>query len=213
MTRSYLLVALRNLLKRKGYSAIKVVGLSVGLAAVILIFLYTRHELSYDRFHEQGERIFPVYKERVTPTGTQITRDTWVPLAERLELEYPAVENSVRMWTQSGWVRHEENRFEEQITYADPSLLEVFTFPLTTGDLATALADPNSAIVSTSVASFHEDAELKFDSDHVVVVPVEAFDFDDPEAGGSALLIDFVTVSLMALRAALTDPVQTLRYE
>lgn len=153
MTRSYLLVAIRNLLKRKGYSAINVVGLSVGLAAVILIFLYTRHELSYDRFHEQGDRIFQVYKERVTPTGTQITRDTWVPLAERLELEYAAIEKSVRMWTQSAWVRHEDRRFEEQVTYADPSLLEVFTFPLASGDPATALADPNSAIVSAAFAS------------------------------------------------------------
>lgn len=153
MLRSYLQVAIRNLLKRKGYSAINVVGLSVGLAAVVLIFLYARHELSYDRFHADGERIFQIYKERITPTGVQITRDTWVPLAERLEQEYPAVRKAVRMWDASAWVRFDDKRFEEQVTYADPGVFEMFSFPFVKGDPATVLAHPTAAVVSTDFAA------------------------------------------------------------
>lgn len=159
MIRSYLIVAVRSLLKRKGFSAINVVGLSTGLAAVVLIFLYAQHELNYDRFHENGERIYQVYKERITPTGTQITRDTWIPMADRLVQEYPSVKNAVRTWDQNGWVRYEDRRFQERVTYADPSLLEVFTFPLARGDARTALSDPNSAIVSKAFAARYFDEE------------------------------------------------------
>ncbi len=160
MIRSYLRVAIRSLLKRKGFSAINVVGLSVGLGAVILIFLYAQHELSYDRFHADGERIYQVYKERITPTGTQITRDTWLPMADRLVQEYPSVQNAVRMWDQNGWVRHEERRFQERVTYTDASLLDVFTFPLAKGDAATALSSPNTAIVSKAFAiRYFDDAD------------------------------------------------------
>lgn len=153
MLRSYLQIAIRNLLKRKGYSAINVVGLSVGLAAVVLILLYGQHELTYDRFHVDGERIFQIYKERITPTGTQITRDTWVPLAERLEREYPAVRKAVRMWDESAWIRFEEKRSEEQVTYADPGVFEMFSFPFVDGDPSTALDHPTSAVVSKDFAT------------------------------------------------------------
>lgn len=153
MIRSYFLIAIRNLFKRKGYSAINIAGLSVGLAAVILIFLYARHELTYDQFHENGDRIYQVYKERVTPTGTQITRDTWLPMADRLVQEYPSVQAAVRMWDDGGWVRYEDRRFQERVTYADPSLFEVFTFPLVRGDLASVLDDPYSAVVSEQFAT------------------------------------------------------------
>ncbi len=153
MIRSYVLVSIRNLLKRKGYSAINVVGLSMGLAAVILIFLYGRHELTYDRFHENGDRIYLVYKERLTPTGTQVTRDTWMPMADRLLQEYPSVEGAVRMWGQNGWVRYQDQRFQEIVTYADPSLFEVFSFPLRAGDPASLASDPKYAVISKDVAA------------------------------------------------------------
>ena len=153
MLLSYLRVAIRNLLKRKGYSLINIVGLSAGLAAVVLILLYAQHELTYDRFHADGERIFQIYKERITPTGTQITRDTWIPLADRLENEYPSVRKAVRMWDESAWIRYEEKRSEEQVTYADPGIFEMFSFPFVEGDPSTVLDHPTAAVVSTQFAA------------------------------------------------------------
>lgn len=162
MLKSYITIALRNLLKRKGYSAINLAGLSVGIAAVILIFFYAQHELGYDRFHERSDDVFLIYKERVTPTGTQVTRDTWIPLASRLKAEYPAVEEAVRMWTDTEWVRAGAQRFEESVTYTDPSLFDVFSFPLAAGDAESALANPTSAVISYDVAAkyFGDDNPL-----------------------------------------------------
>lgn len=153
MFKSYLTIAVRSLLKRKGYSAINIIGLGAGLAAVIVILLFAQQELSYDRFHERADDVYQVYKERVTPTGTQVTRDTWAPLGERLEREYPAVEESVRMWTTTEWVRIGDRRFQEDVTYTDPSLFASFTFPLAAGDPASALSQPTSVVISSEAAA------------------------------------------------------------
>ena len=152
MLKSYLILAVRSLLKRKGYSAINVSGLGIGIAAVILIVLYARHELTYDRFHERADRIHLVYKERITPAGTQVTRDTWMPLSERLQAEYPSIENGVRMWDDNTWFRHNDVRFKETVTFTEPSLFEVFDIELERGDASTALSEPFSAVVSQKIA-------------------------------------------------------------
>ncbi|MEQ9009204.1 MAG: permease prefix domain 2-containing transporter, partial [Ekhidna sp.] len=75
--RNYLKVAFRSLLKRKSTSFINIFGLSVGVATFIFIFLYTNQILTFDDHHENKDQIFMVYKERITPDGTQETYDTW----------------------------------------------------------------------------------------------------------------------------------------
>src|SRR5690606_38884972 len=152
MFKSYLTVAIRSLLKRRGYSAINIVGLATGMAAVIVILLFAHHELTYDRFHERADDLYLVYKERITPTGTQVTRDTWVPLAARLEQEYPAVEDAVRFWTVGEWIRVGAQRFQEDVTYADPALFSAFTFPLAGGDVAD-LDDLSWAVLDAETAT------------------------------------------------------------
>ena len=152
MLSNYLKIALRNLRKRGGFSLINIAGLGLGIAASLVILLYVRHELTYDQFHEEADRIHEVYKERSTPTGTQVARDTWVPLLPRLTQTFPAVETGTRFWTQTDWVVHQNNAFEEEIAYTDSTLFDVFTFPLAQGDPATALADPYAAVVTPEVA-------------------------------------------------------------
>lgn len=152
MLKNYVKIALRSLRRHPGYTAINVLGLGLGIAASLLIFLYARHELTYDRFHEKSDRIYQVYKERLTPTGMQITRDTWMPMAARLQETYPAVENAVRRWAGMQWVHHGEKRFEERVTYTDAALWEVFDFPLAQGDPATVFADPFSVVLSQETA-------------------------------------------------------------
>ncbi len=152
MLKNYLKIALRNLQKHKGYAAINVAGLSLGIAAATLIFLFARHELTYDRFHADAEDLYLVYKERVTPAGTQPTYDTWVPLLERMQAEFPVVEGGTREVTTALWVQHENLRFEEQVTLADPGLFEVFTFPLLRGDAAALLPNNNAVVISSEIA-------------------------------------------------------------
>jgi putative ABC transport system permease protein len=152
MFKSYFKIALRNLLKYKLNSFINIFGLGIGFAASILISLFARNELTYDAFHRNARSIFLVYKERITPTGTQITRDTWVPMAQSLKNDYPAIANAVRLWDGSDWVEVGDQRFRENISYSDAALFQIFTFPLARGDAATVFSDLHSAVVSRELA-------------------------------------------------------------
>lgn len=133
MFRNYLLIAFRNLVKRKGYALLNIFGLSIGISAALVIFLYVRFELSYDRFHEHADDIFLVYKERVTPTGVQASYDTWAPFLNRLEAYFPEISAGSRYFESPAWVTIDDRRFREQVAYADSSFLDLFTFPMAAG--------------------------------------------------------------------------------
>jgi putative ABC transport system permease protein len=154
MLYSYLKTALRALRNRIGLTAINITGLALGLASVLVIVLYARHELSYDTFHENTDRIHQVYKERGTPTGTQISRDTWVPLLPKLVADYPSVQSGTRVYTSTEWVERGGRRFEESVAYVDSTFREVFTFPLRTGG-DRLLASPNTVLITPDVAQRH----------------------------------------------------------
>jgi len=152
MFKNHLKIALRNLMKYKLNSFINIFGLGVGLAAGILIYMFAHNELTYDAFHKNAKSIYLVYKERITPTGTQITRDTWLPMASALKADYPTIANAARLWDENNWVEAGEQRFQEEIVYADPSLFKMFTFPLTQGEAATIFSDLHSAVISKEIA-------------------------------------------------------------
>jgi putative ABC transport system permease protein len=152
MLKNYLKIALRHFQKSKGYTVINVAGLSLGIAAATLIFLFARYELTYDHFHENAERTYLVYKERVTPAGTQATYDTWVPLLERMQADFPVVENGTRTFSEQQWIQHGGERFPETVEYVDPNFFEVFTFPLVRGDPANPLPHNNAVVLSYETA-------------------------------------------------------------
>jgi putative ABC transport system permease protein len=155
MLRNYFKTALRAFRRRPGSTAINVIGLALGFAASIVIALYAQHELTYDAFHDEADDIYQVYKERDTPSGTQVARDTWVPMLPRLKATYPSVESGVRIYPQQQWVQRGEQRIEAEVAYVDSTLLEVFTFPLRRGSAASALDDPGSAVITPEVAEQH----------------------------------------------------------
>ena len=146
MLRNYLIVAWRNLVRQRVHTAINVGGLAVGLAACVLILLYVRDEMRYDRFHENGDRIC-----RVLRGGSARTS---YPLGQVVRSGVPQVEEMVRLsckWERL--VSYGEKRFEEtDFLYADPCFLEVFSFPLVRGDPRTALAAPFSMVISQTAA-------------------------------------------------------------
>lgn len=152
MLRNYVTIALRSLWKRKGYSLINVVGLSIGIAAAILISLFAYNELTYDRFHENADDLYMVYKERITPAGTQETYDTWVPLKEEITKTYPAVLRAARTFTQNVWMEAGGKRFQEDVIYTDPELFEMFTFPLVKGNDENPFPSLQSIVISREVA-------------------------------------------------------------
>lgn len=152
MFKNYLKVGLRSLMRHKGYTFINIFGLTVGLCAALLILLYAESELTYDRFHSKGENIYMVYKERITPTGTQETFDTWAPTWEALKEDYSQIVNGARIIEESLWVEVNGERFNENTTLTDKSYFDLFDFKLKEGNRGSILSNLNEAVVSQELA-------------------------------------------------------------
>ncbi|MCY3555778.1 MAG: ABC transporter permease [Gemmatimonadetes bacterium] len=155
MFKNYLTIAIRNLLRHKGYSAINVLGLAIGIACCVLILLYVQDELSYDQYHEKKDRIYRVV-ESATVAGRSIeaavTPPPWAPV---LAKDYPVIEAYTRIKPPaSRWlIRYQEKRFYERyFAFVDSSFFDIFTFPLVQGDAKTVLADPHTVVLSESMA-------------------------------------------------------------
>jgi putative ABC transport system permease protein len=203
MLKSYLLVALRLLRRQPGYAILNVAGLGIGVACCLLIALFVRNELAFDRHHEHGERI--VRLGSVFPQGTlPVTASAAGPVAVR---EVPAVEASVRLFNvgqfQSVVVAHDERTFEEsRFFYADSTVFDVFTLPMTDGDPATALTRPRTVVLSEQAARrYFPDADARGKT-----ILVDGRDFEvtgvlAPIPASSHLQFDFLA-SFTTLRAA-----------
>ncbi|MEM1127235.1 MAG: ABC transporter permease [Bacteroidota bacterium] len=154
MFKNYLTVALRVLVRQKGYIALNILGLTLGLSCAFLIALWIRDELRYDRFHEQADRLYRVLLHAQFPDATY-TGDTvpW-PLAELLSSTYDEVEDvAVATPARPFVLRHGELATRERGWHATPSFLTLFSWHLLQGEAEAALHDPTSVVISSSVAA------------------------------------------------------------
>lgn len=155
MFRNYLKVALRNLKKYKFYSFINIAGLAIGMACCILILLWVQDEISYDRFHEQGDNICRVIVEN---HSTDHPYDQWQspgPIASALKKEFPEIIKSTRYFKDPDAVliRYNDTKFMEAgLSMADPDLFEIFNFSFVKGDPKGALPDHRSIILTEEMA-------------------------------------------------------------
>jgi putative ABC transport system permease protein len=153
MLRNYLRIALRNARRQPGYTAINVVGLALGLACAFFILHFVQDERSFDRFHDNADRIYRVVSDQYTASDTSYASITSLPMAPALEAEFPEVEHAVRLFATYPLVERGEQRFHEERVYlADASIFEVFDFPLVAGDPTTALVDPGSIVLTEALA-------------------------------------------------------------
>ncbi|SDL80547.1 putative ABC transport system permease protein [Catalinimonas alkaloidigena] len=160
MFRNHLQVTVRHLRKQKFYTGIKVVGFALGLACCLLILLFIRHELGYDRFYPDADRLYRVIAEYRQGDRSGIAAFTTTPLAETLERDYPEVERAVRVapgfYDAGSSLIHLEgetqNVYEEGFMYADPAFLDVFSFRMQQGNAATALTEPYSVVLTEQMA-------------------------------------------------------------
>ncbi|HET6568040.1 MAG TPA: ABC transporter permease, partial [Rhodothermales bacterium] len=154
MLTNYLKTALRNARRQKGYTFINIVGLSIGLACSFFILLWVMNEVSFDRFHKDGDRIYRVLRNE-TNNGVVFTRRAAPgPMADALKKGFPEIENATYSWGgQHFLITRGEDSFREEGTYAGADFFEVFTFPLLQGDPATALQVENSAVISEKLAA------------------------------------------------------------
>ncbi|MCK4556056.1 MAG: ABC transporter permease, partial [Candidatus Aminicenantes bacterium] len=154
MFKNYLKIAIRNLTKQKIYSAINILGLAIGLTGAILIFLFVRNELSYDRFHENTERLYRVYVIFHTEDGSidKTFRGVTMPMAPAMEEYFPEVTHSIRVYFNYLTVRTEGKLFSEKVTQVDKSFFQAFSFPLITGNPTSVFTLANSMVLSENHA-------------------------------------------------------------
>ncbi len=154
MFQNYLKVALRNLWKHKGFTAINIVGLSSGLAVCLLIVLYVVDESSYDKYNANSERIYRVDAD-IYFNGTQFTAVTTpAPLAPTLLRDYPQVEQFVRLKNFGDILVKKDNQSiqNHNAVFADSTFFRVFTLPMVAGNALTALNEPNSIVIDETAA-------------------------------------------------------------
>nr|WP_293836332.1 ABC transporter permease [uncultured Arsenicibacter sp.] len=151
---NYIKIAWRNLIRNRTFSAINIVGLAIGLATCLLISLYVLDELSYDRFHAKADRIVRVIF-RGSSSGGRINESTVMPpVAQTLRRDYPEVLEATRLRDAgSPLISYGSKTFKESsIAFVDSNFTQVFTLPFVEGDPKTALIQPNTAVISETMA-------------------------------------------------------------
>ena len=154
MLKSYFKIAWRSLLQNKGLSFINIFGLSIGMAFAMLIGMWIQHETSFDSFHKNGDRIALVQKHTLFNNNRNTQEATPLPLYYELTSNYPEVKRVTRVsWNDYHSLVVGNKKFTKRGRYVDPHFLEMFSFPLVKGNIKSALKDPNSLVLSQSVAN------------------------------------------------------------
>ncbi|MEN6311490.1 MAG: ABC transporter permease, partial [Acidobacteriota bacterium] len=156
MGNNYLKIALRNFRRHAGYSLINLVGMAVGLAACLLIFLWTQDAMSYNRYHKNVRRLYRVYGTLSFSDGREIVvaESTFYPLARLLKARIPEVAEASRLTGQGGiLLRLGDKEHPGNIGgYVDPSYFKMFSHRFLRGDPATALDDLHSCVLTRGAA-------------------------------------------------------------
>lgn len=138
--------------KDKSYYAISLLALILSLASFLMLTLFIDDELSYDKFHENHNRIFRVTTHIRLNDVNYDEASSQFPAAAALKAEFPEVAQAVRIFPQDVVLEQADKRFEEHLLFADENLFDVFSFYLILGDPATALRTPNSIILTEATA-------------------------------------------------------------
>ncbi len=154
MFNNYIKIALRSLAKQKIYSGINILGLAVGLAGAILILLFAQNELSYDRFHENADKLYRVFVIWHAEDGSieRTFRGVTMPMGPAMEENFPEIRHSIRVSNDYATVRIEGRLFNEKVTQVDKSFFQAFSFPLIAGNPTSVLSQPNAIVLSENQA-------------------------------------------------------------
>jgi putative ABC transport system permease protein len=146
-------VSLRKMRRQRWYSLISIAGLAVGIACSILILLWVRHELSYDRFHKSAENIYRITMEDHLNDGISVHPWLPFPLGPALQNEFPEIAAVSRYRPDDMVIRYKDKAYTEtHFLTVDPAFFQIFSFPFLQGNPAEALADPHSIVIRDTMA-------------------------------------------------------------
>lgn len=142
-------------MKNKGFTAINIIGLSLGIGCFVIIAMFVTDELSYDRYNEKADRIYRVHSD-ISFGGTDMNMAVSAdPMGATLKNDYPEVEEIARLYASNGSKlikKGNESINEEAVVHADSTFFNVFTLPAIVGNSKTALREPNSVVLTETAA-------------------------------------------------------------
>jgi putative ABC transport system permease protein len=154
MLKNYLSVALRNIFRNKLFSVINILGLAFGMGSALLIFLWVNDELGVNQFHERIGRIYSVMENQRYSEGRIYTfSSTPGPMSPFIKEKYPEIEKASRFtWQVNELFQAGDKAFYDEGRYAEQDFLDMFSFPLVSGEITTALKNKNSIVISQAMA-------------------------------------------------------------
>jgi predicted permease len=157
MFRNYFKTAIRNLKRNKSYALINTIGLAVGIAASLLIFLVIQFETSFDNFHPKKNSIYRVGTEFHNQDGISYSDGVSFPVAKGLRVDFPQIKEVASIFRNGGQItvedEKEQKKFQEDhFYYAEPQFFSMFNFPFLAGSAKTSLNNPNNAVLTQATA-------------------------------------------------------------
>lgn len=194
MFKNYFKIAWRSLMQNKGLAFINIFGLAIGMAFTLLIGLWIQHEVSYDNFHKNKDRIGLIRKHTKFNNQKNTATNQPLPLYDELKRNYPEIKRLSRIDDGEYSLMVGNTRFSKTGLYVDTGFLQMLSFPLVKGDAATALNDPNNIVLTESlaIALFGKEDPIgkiiKLDNQYTLQVSGVAKDVPD----NSTLTFDFL---------------------
>src|SRR5260370_34572172 len=160
MIKNYFKTALRNLKRNKSYAVINILGLAVGIAASLLIFLVIQFETSFDNFHKKKNSIYRVTTEFNNQDGVSYSAGVALPVAPQLRIDYPQLKEVACIFRkgdgqisiQNDATNQQKKLHEDNIYYAEPGFFKMFDFSFLSGDAKISLTEPNNDVLTQQVA-------------------------------------------------------------
>jgi putative ABC transport system permease protein len=154
MLKNLFVIALRNIRKDKTYSAINILGLTIGITCSMFLLLYILDELSYDRYHTNAPNIYRVISNIKEPDNAFTWAIAQIPLTDELRDNYPEVKNAVRFFGigRSLYKNGEKQFYEDDFFLADSTTFDMFSYKIIDGDIHTALDAPFSIVLTKKIA-------------------------------------------------------------
>jgi putative ABC transport system permease protein len=174
MIKNYIKVAFRNIRKHKGYSAINILGLALGLACSLLVLLFVLEETGYDTCFENTDRIYRILTD--DRVGEIMSAGTPFPMAPALQKDFPEIEKITRVRGMRGTVKKGDEYIQEYFICADEDVFDIFSLSVLLGNRENLLDDPNSVVISEQIAKKYFGADNPIGQ--VLSVDIRGVSFD-----------------------------------
>ncbi|HEY4324910.1 MAG TPA: ABC transporter permease [Mucilaginibacter sp.] len=158
MIKNYIKTAWRNLVRNKSYAAINIVGLAIGIAACLLIFLVIHFETSFDNFHTKQDQIYRIVTAEKTPEGMDYGTGVPWPVTEAMRIDYPQLlvasifENGGQISVLNNNAQTVKKFTEDKVYFVEPQFFKIFDYGWLAGDKSTALNQPNTVALTQDIA-------------------------------------------------------------